>query len=1811
MWAKYQSQKSEKVKGKSKDPDYNTTWHTQAIIDDMFAEYGDEVMNEIGLVNDEHGRKRILESIQAFNKLKNTETASNEESKADADAKAKAKTKEEEESDTLVVDNLEGYQLEDSDTDSLNEETQQWVEDEAEKSGEKEAAEVESLMERHKAVAVRKEKARNSKNKKAKAKAKAEEKALEAETEAFINKNPSAKTKIIDELTKASKAVASFSKEESFSIAAKEWNQRKGKGAPSFSKLSDSLKYEWMLSMTEFAAGNTTESTLEADQSALEALHKETKSEETKDGKDNSKSEDKSEKGSKGTRDVSKKSKKHGTGTKSDTGKSSKKPRNKGAEQYHLGKASLNSMSRDDLFAYAKFLGLEVGKSFGKSKIVSLIQNKNLNFVQAQDFAMRRVNILYDANWMFTYPDLQSFIEKGDFKSFNAKLDLISAKKDASAAEASTKAATKSNKREVSKIVDPQISRLEKASTKRELAMAISTVTDQDVAQLETSTVPVLEARRDALVTELKEKKKSNRKSRNKQLEDSSTKADIALALSKIHYNLFESELVKKSKVELLKIKEIVLQDIANQVKGTKLSQKHRIEVSTSKKELAGIVMEMFPGYSNYAAQKVTKEEAIREIRKRLNTKNRTGKNRVTSLKFSVATKEVTNPSSKEKFTEMFYNLLGREKTKGIFHRIHFVSNTNEARATVLELIAKADDPVAYASMKQSLDNDVISSKAVAFVTPRIDGEEHMVFVLGNTQSGSEEAVFMHEVGSHIGLDNILSESEIKSLANNIKSWASDENLNKKGLRYRIARAAGRRVAQAKAAGAVQSARVENSEWIAYFIEEATKAGVTPSAKTKLGKILQNIFRKFNQAYSRFINYNLGTSNLLSTQNIVDMAYGAAKMELGGDAYRLSTASEVEGNTPVKFSIDATQNNQEIRTTRNWVKDHFGEKTAQVWDDLVEVFRSGADGTKFLHQFIRGVEKIMPSAREWHNAILRAERTRNEIKQLVEDINVRARKLSKEHLRAVNIFLGDSTFEQKWGYNPYETTDPKYKTVVVDDAMAKRFDKLNPEQQRVVKDVFSHGERMLARKKLVAEKFGVDSSLFGVSGLDGPYAPLKRFGGFVSEFKSQKLIDAERTLEHSPSDNNKKVVEVFKTDPDHYVISFHPSMGTAKQHVDKYRGGYAYAEASPKTKVITEGRTPDHKVIAKILGTMGASNLDKSSKEYKAMYDMVKEMYFDTLDETNARHSQAKRMGRAGYEENMMRSFLSNATSEANLIASMEHGMEINTTLAKAKNDSDKDKGHLGRVYNMMVSHYVEHLNDKQTPIQDRVAAVNTVYMLTSSFGYHLTNATQPIMVTIPKIVGDFGATHYGKVIKLYWAGMKLAFNMVEFEYKGLKLQTKIDISKAPKKYQPMLADLQLRQLLDVGIEQDLADSISSDTGYEVINKASEAAGTFTHRLYQVARMVEAYNRISTATAAFEMAESNKEATKRMGMTSEEYAINMVEDTQGNFSAMDSPLVLKKIPKITGQYRKYQIMMAWVYADATKKAFVGTSAEEKAAGKRTIAFAMWHASLFSGAVGVPFLGWVAPLFLGMGNEGDEPEDLERWIRRNMGDNKFTDLITRGLPAVVGLDMSTKLSQQKIFHPLPFSTFDGNQESMKEIVFEALLGPTASTASNFMRSFEYAKEGNLQRATEYALPKGVRTAMESYRLSTDGYSLRNGDVIPADFSGWSLALNALGVPSTEINKVKWTRGQQYELGKWASDEQSAIRKDYVNASKNKDSSGRRDAIERWKALQKSKAKLKPFFNNERSAMKRTPLSNLFKAPSKQRKREDKYAKQAGY
>jgi hypothetical protein len=565
----------------------------------------------------------------------------------------------------------------------------------------------------------------------------------------------------------------------------------------------------------------------------------------------------------------------------------------------------------------------------------------------------------------------------------------------------------------------------------------------------------------------------------------------------------------------------------------------------------------------------------------------------------------------------------------------------------------------------------------------------------------------------------------------------------------------------------------------------------------------------------------------------------------------------------------------------------------------------------------------------------------------------------------------------------------------------------------------------------------------------------------------------------------------------------------------------------------------------------------------------------------------------------MIRSFLSHARAEAALIASMEHGTEVNTAFAAAAKEADTDRANLKSTYSMIARHYKDSLTGKETPFQDRIAAANTVYMLTSSIGYHVTNATQPMMVTIPRLAGDFG--NYLKAWGALLRGYSISMAMTSM---NRYMQTDIDISKAPPKYRKLLEELQLRQLLDVGMEEDLSGFDRFSTGFESVDKATDSLGKVVHKLYQAARFVEAHNRISTAVAAYDLAVQNPQVARRLKLSPEEYATAVVEDTQGNFSRLDAPQLVKALPKLTTQYRKYQILMGWAYANATKQAFKGESAEMRAMGRRTLGYLLGHAGVFAGATGVPLLSTIAPYALMFMEGEDEPQDLERWIRGNVSDSKLADVLTRGVPAFAGIDMSTKLSQAKIFHPFPYVDFEASEDGVRDAAFNAVAGPSGTTAINFGRAASYYKQGDLLKGIEYTVPKGVRTAIESYRLATEGYTTRIGDVVvdPREFSLGSLLVNAIGIPATQINTLKWTRGQQYELEQYFSKESSRMRREYVRAYKKRDTAAKVELKKEWRELQKAKDRVRPFFNDSRYALKRQSVADLIKAPRTQVKRE---------
>jgi hypothetical protein len=186
------------------------------------------------------------------------------------------------------------------------------------------------------------------------------------------------------------------------------------------------------------------------------------------------------------------------------------------------------------------------------------------------------------------------------------------------------------------------------------------------------------------------------------------------------------------------------------------------------------------------------------------------------------------------------------------------------------------------------------------------------------------------------------------------------------------------------------------------------------------------------------------------------------------------------------------------------------------------------------------------------------------------------------------------------------------------------------------------------------------------------------------------------------------------------------------------------------------------------------------------------------------------------------------------------------------------------------------------------------------------------------------------------------------------------------------------------------------------------------------------------------------------------------------------------------------------------------------------------------------------------------------------------VLARGLPAFLGVDMSTKLSQGKIFLPMSYVDFEAGEDGVKDVWF-GLLGPVGTTAANFARAAGYMEKGDMLKAIEYSVPKGVRSATETFRLATEGFSLSNGDIVidPREINIGSLMLNAMGLPSTEINKIKWTRGQQYELTEYFSSESSRLRNKYIDAKADRDRAKQKELRQEWRDLQASKDRRRPF------------------------------------
>lgn len=223
------------------------------------------------------------------------------------------------------------------------------------------------------------------------------------------------------------------------------------------------------------------------------------------------------------------------------------------------------------------------------------------------------------------------------------------------------------------------------------------------------------------------------------------------------------------------------------------------------------------------------------------------------------------------------------------------------------------------------------------------DGETDRVYLVADrVPANMALGIILHENGVHQGMRTLLGPQLHSQLISQINQWAKTGT----GIEGEIARRA-----QARVEAAGKANVQENDEILAYFTEIANQEyGIDPTA-IKGSTPLANWFRKLWAAVKMAINKMGINPEKVSAQDVIDLAYGAAKLELN-EAPKAVSETTQEKPTERKFSgyapADAimeraggrmpTEEDTSLSATLNNIKSNYtsvGDLSTKLYDKVM------------------------------------------------------------------------------------------------------------------------------------------------------------------------------------------------------------------------------------------------------------------------------------------------------------------------------------------------------------------------------------------------------------------------------------------------------------------------------------------------------------------------------------------------------------------------------------------------------------------------------------------------------------------------------------------------------------------------------------------------------------------------------------------------------------------------------------------------------------------------------------------------------------
>lgn len=815
---------------------------------------------------------------------------------------------------------------------------------------------------------------------------------------------------------------------------------------------------------------------------------------------------------------------------------------------------------------------------------------------------------------------------------------------------------------------------------------------------------------------------------------------------------------------------------------------------------------------------------------------------------------------------------------------------------------------------------------------------------------------------------------------------------------------------------------------------------------------------------------------------------------------------------------------------------------------------------------------------------------------------------------SVNEFLFESTRTNKWGYDT-----PKIKA---DPAMKVAFNKLGPKAQQFVKDVFAHGSSTLASKKkivvdaanseydsmikaaqdalanapdakaqkaataelakLKAEKAATlkrFQTLFAVrEGM--PYAPIKRTGNYV-------VIGESAAYKAAKAKGDTATVKKLESDPDHYHVSFVDTKWQARNLRDNLneQGVFTDTQFAKRAEAFDEMFSGEAALpaLTKMRNAVDArATTPSGAKDPSAgkLLNIISQLYLEALAEGSARKSELRRRGVAG-EVDMLQSFTQQGRADANFLASIEFEPKIQEALQQMRTQSRTgDRERKSEIFDELTKRYAGTMDIKQSPFINGLTNLASKFFLASSPGYYMQNLTQPFMMSLPAMAGRHDYVKSSKELFKAYSELGPLFKDVKL------FDEQFDFSKVGKTEGEKAAinELVNQGKVDIGLATEINEyKIAAD------NNLSQFANRLNKGMRLAVQKTEAINRLSTAMAAYRLEfAKTKDAAKAT-----QYAGDILSDTHGDYTAFNAPRAFNtQWGKVALQFRKFQLIQVAFFYKLFRDAF--TKPDERAVALKTLSYALGHTAVFAGMMGLP--GYAAISFaLGLFSDEDEPYDLTADMRKKIGP-EWADMIMRGAPTVVGMDLSGKIGAGTMLSIMPFSNADlstnaGRAEALGTLMGGAALGMT----TRMVDGLGLVANGDYYKGIERIMPKGVSDALKAGRQGAEGLTRRNGDVILPDseISTLDTVFTALGVPAVQQAVTYERQNRMRDLTRNFTERTTRIKNDYAKAVRQKDTAAMAEARAAWTKLQQAR---------QRNGLKPQPISNLLKAPQEQRDRQ---------